>query len=234
MIVQFSPVGPMERLLVDRIVHSAWRLRRIGRIEVEMFDFLRHPPEKKPDKSVALLRVEPGKVRACPDSSHGNRHLRFATFAEAMTAWNESEDGILCKQNKWPSDPGCPSPSDSFASFIRQPKQPEPQDHRVDLPDAVDRARAKTDSEEYIAKLDEPAELQSNAQPSDPLLTLGRTFADDLQGSGVLTRLSRYESNIERSMFKNLRQLQYVQSQRAHGLASRTHGDRVELIGPGE
>ena len=32
-----SPVGPMEELLVDRIVNAVWRLRRLGRAETGLF-----------------------------------------------------------------------------------------------------------------------------------------------------------------------------------------------------
>ena len=35
-----APAGPTEELLVQRIVECAWRLRRLGRIEAETFQFL--------------------------------------------------------------------------------------------------------------------------------------------------------------------------------------------------
>ena len=60
MIAHFEPIGPMETLLVDRIVHAAWRLRRIGTIEVEVYDFLRRPTNKsaaaKAARSTKLLQ----------------------------------------------------------------------------------------------------------------------------------------------------------------------------------
>ena len=37
----FEPEGHLERLLVDRIVQLAWRLRRLGRTEVGLFTWAR-------------------------------------------------------------------------------------------------------------------------------------------------------------------------------------------------
>jgi hypothetical protein len=33
----FSPVGPIEELLVDRVVNAIWRLRRLARAETALF-----------------------------------------------------------------------------------------------------------------------------------------------------------------------------------------------------
>ncbi len=225
MIVQFAPNGPMETLLVDRIIHAAWRLRRIGTIEVEIYDFLRHPADKKPNKSQASRsRI---KIGTFPDSSPIKDPFRFTTFAEAKAAWDESEEGILCAQNRWPSDPDYPSPSELFSNFIKSPKQPEPLDNPEILSDAIDRARAKTDSIEDHVRLDQLAEMQQGTitQTAPPSLPLGRAVVNDMQNNSLLTRLSRYETTIERSMFKNLRQLQCLQSQRAIRRASEPNGD---------
>jgi len=36
---EFSPVGPIEELLVDRLVKLMWRLCRLGRVETALFDW---------------------------------------------------------------------------------------------------------------------------------------------------------------------------------------------------
>jgi len=230
MIAQFAPVGPMERLLVDRIVHAAWRLRRIGTIEVEIYDFLRHPPDDTPNKSAAnrsarAPQVERSEIRQrrALRIPHISKNLatpapfRFTTFAEAKAAWDESEEGILAAQNRWPTDPDYPSPSELFTNFIKSPKQPEPLDNPEILSDAIDRARAKTDSIKDHARLDQLAEMQQDTitQTAPPSLPLGQAVVNDMQNNSLLTRLSRYETGIERSMFKNLRQLQCMQLRRA-------------------
>lgn len=96
------------------------------------------------------------------------------------------------------------------------------------LSDAIDRARAKTDSKEDHAKLDQLSQMNcpSNVQPDNPPLPIGRAVVDDMQNYGLLARLSRYETTIERSMFKNLRQLQYLQLQIVNRPASEPNGDR--------
>jgi len=212
MVVQFAPNGPMETLLVDRIVHAAWRLRRIGTIEVEVYDFLRHPPEKETGKNAASHSARPSQ--RYPTATANRKSLRFTTFAEAMDAWNKSEDGILQAQNKWPTDPGCPTPSDSFSKFIRQPAQQNTLHGQEIFSDAIDRARAKTDSIEDHVRLDQLAEMQQGTitQTATPPLPLSQAIVNDMQNNELLTRLSRYETTIERSMFKNLRYLQYLQS----------------------
>jgi hypothetical protein len=169
MIAQFAPIGPMEHLLVDRIVHSAWRLRRIGRIEVEAFDFLQHPAEKKPTKIAASLLVERNEIAACHDLSPFGQHNRFSSFDEAKAAWFQTEDGVLYRQDKWPYDPDYPSPVESFSNFIKPPKQPEPLDNPEILSDAIDLVRSETDSKEDITMLDvagRNANLYSTGRPA--------------------------------------------------------------------
>ena len=61
------------------------------------------------------------------------------------------------------------------------------------------------------AEIHNPADCRQEVQS----LPLGRAVANDMQGGGLLCRLSRYETAIERSMFKNLRQLQTLQRQPA-------------------
>jgi len=38
---QLAPVGDLERLLVDRVISTAWRLRRAGALEAKLFDTAR-------------------------------------------------------------------------------------------------------------------------------------------------------------------------------------------------
>lgn len=192
MIAQFEPVGPMETLLVDRIVHAAWRIRRIGVIEVQLYDFIRQPLEDDRRK-FAKAKV------ALPQN-------RFGSFDEAMQAWLRTEDGQLYAQNKWPTELGYPSWIKSFDNF-KKPQSPHitPVSGGEGISTVIDQGESvKT------AEIHNPADCRQEAQP----LPLGRAVANDMQGGGLLCRLSRYETAIERSMFKNLRHLQILQTQR--------------------
>jgi len=50
---QLSPVGPLESLLVERIISAAWRLRRLLRIETEMMT--EHLQQKTPQWELASV-----------------------------------------------------------------------------------------------------------------------------------------------------------------------------------
>ena len=231
MITQFAPSGPMERLLIDRIVHAAWRLRRIGTIEVEVYDFLRHPAKKKSNKSQTARALRSSRYlqqhqNQARVATPGNR---FSSFNEARDAWLQTEDGKLFSQNKWPSDPNYPSWIHSFQKF-KEPRDLSGSEFVADSQitlDVIDRASAKTDAKEDLANLDQLAQIHQtpDTQPKDPPLPLGRAVVNDMQNNSLLTRLSRYETGIERSMFKNLRQLQYLQLQRVTRKASEPNGD---------
>ncbi|MBW8014694.1 MAG: hypothetical protein FVQ82_00780 [Planctomycetes bacterium] len=193
MIAQFEPVGPMETLLVDRIVHAAWRLRRIGTIEVQLYDFIRQPLEGD--------RRKFAKAKAAPPQN------RFGSFNEAMQAWLRTEDGQLYAQNKWPTEPGYPSWTESFGDF-KKPQSPQitPVSGGEGISTVIDQGESVR-----TAEIHNPADCRQEVQS----LPLGRAVANDMQGGGLLCRLSRYETAIERSMFKNLRQLQTLQRQPA-------------------
>lgn len=57
LIEQFQPVGMLELLLVNRIIAAFWRLRRLGRIEVELFDHLCQPDAVDQDSGSQLPEV---------------------------------------------------------------------------------------------------------------------------------------------------------------------------------
>jgi hypothetical protein len=50
----FSPVGPIEELLVDRVVNAIWRLRRLARAETAHFHWQVH--ELKADRLTKQVR----------------------------------------------------------------------------------------------------------------------------------------------------------------------------------
>jgi hypothetical protein len=51
----FEPVGDVEELLVERIAFCAWRLRRVYRVEAEMFTAFRHTRPQFHDTEMATV-----------------------------------------------------------------------------------------------------------------------------------------------------------------------------------
>jgi hypothetical protein len=216
MIAQLDPIGPMEALLVDRIVHSAWRLRRIGSIESEVYDFILHSAKKESDK---IHQVQKAAAQAARSLKHIKEsrakalapRYPFSSFAEAKSAWDKSFDGILLAQNKWPTDSGCPSPNESFSKFIEPAPTLDPDDTL--FPEDY-HALAKTESDNAADTKQMQIENQDDQKTGKIDFPLGQAIANDFQSKQLLIRLSRYETTIERSMLKNLHQLRSLQQER--------------------
>lgn len=63
--------------------------------------------------------------------------------------------------------------------------------------------------EEELRKADE-----AQARQETDIATLGRAFAEDARGANAFSKLSRYETAIERSLFRALHELQRMQAAR--------------------
>jgi hypothetical protein len=68
LVAELGPVSETERLLADRIVAAAWRLRRFVRIEAAFFNnrieaFLEANPAGDPDAALANLFTDPAEAR---------------------------------------------------------------------------------------------------------------------------------------------------------------------------
>ena len=58
---ELAPVGELEQLLADRIIASFWRLRRVGKIEIELLDnmssFQLQKPEGKSSSDIPTMQL---------------------------------------------------------------------------------------------------------------------------------------------------------------------------------
>lgn len=140
---QLQPVGELERLLVDRIISSTWRLRRLGRVEAGIF------------------------------------------------AWQ-------------------------FYGELADRAQQEAKDYEsnllVDMPDSL---HTITNEQKHQEALDKAQEMK--ARQDAEAATLGRTFIRDANEANAFSKLSRYETTIERSLYKALHELQRLQAARGAG-----------------
>ena len=69
-----------------------------------------------------------------------------------------------------------------------------------------------TDQEKYQEAISEAREMDAKREAATA--TLGRTFIRDADGANAFSKLSRYETTIERSLYKALHELQRLQAAR--------------------
>jgi hypothetical protein len=148
---QLQPVGEMEELLVDRILASLWRLKRLGRVEAGLFTWKYY--ESVLDRELSEADKRPARTQIGAHS--------------------------------WRTDP-------------KRQRKEDKQEIIASIKDPKARARVD-DAEEQMAS--------STA-------TLGQAFFKDAEGPDAFSKLSRYESGIERSLFKALHELQRLQDAR--------------------
>jgi hypothetical protein len=72
-----------------------------------------------------------------------------------------------------------------------------------------------TNGQKYEEALNKAEEMKAKQEAETP--TLGRTFIRDSDGANAFSKLSRYETTIERSLYKALHELQRLQARRAEG-----------------
>jgi hypothetical protein len=141
-------VGELENLLVDRIIYSTWRLKRLGRVETGILAF----------------------------ELYGELAERARREASVYTRTEGPDDKFV-------------------AQFLSRTIITDEQKHR----EATDKARS----------------LES-VRDSETA-TLGQSFIRDANKANAFSKLSRYETTIERSLYKALHELQRLQAARGAG-----------------
>jgi hypothetical protein len=86
-----------------------------------------------------------------------------------------------------------------------------------------------TDDEKHEEALERARNIRS--EQADEIATLGRTFARDADGANAFTKLSRYETAIERRLFRALHELERRQAIRLGGTVQPPHVVDVEISG---
>jgi len=148
---ELEPVGELENLFVDRIIAAFWRLRRLGRVEVGIFDWQLYGE---------LLERAQGEAQTYERSS--------------------LEDFI----------------EDQYGPSTRI-----------------------TDKQKHEEALSKAQEMQIKQEAETA--TLGRIFIRDADGANAFSKLSRYETTIEGSLYKAWDELHRLQA------ARRTEGNNV-------
>jgi hypothetical protein len=133
------PVGPIEELLVDRIVNAMWRLRRLARAETALFHWRVH--ELKADR-----------------------------LREQVRSYEEIFPGGLS------------------------------------LPTVITDKASHTEATEALR--------QANYERDRDEVLVGRALDADAKEGDTFAKLARYETRIERSLFRSLYELRRVQDER--------------------
>jgi hypothetical protein len=140
---ELQPVGEFENLLVERIIASYWRLRRLGRMEAGIF------------------------------------------------AW------------------------ELYGELAERARQEARTHEKTGLDQAIEYTGLPTvilDQRKHKEALSEAKEME--AVRDGETATLGRTFIRDANEANAFSKLSRYETAIERSLYKALHELQRLQAAR--------------------
>jgi hypothetical protein len=141
---ELQPEGELESLLVDRITAATWRLRRLGRVEADIF--------------------------------------AFELYAELAERAQQEASAYTRFEN--PAD-----------------------DPDIYLPSTI-----ITDEQKHQEAMDKVRKFESVRDAETA--TLGQTFVQDANKANAFSKLSRYETTIERSLYKALHELQHLQTAR--------------------
>jgi hypothetical protein len=86
-----------------------------------------------------------------------------------------------------------------------------------------------TDEEKHEEALERARRMRREQE--DETVTLGRTFARDADGANAFSKLSRYETAIDRQLYKALHELERRQIARQGGTVTAPHVVDVEISG---
>jgi hypothetical protein len=214
LIARMLPADPLEALLVDRIAVSFWRLRRSELIEAQIYDNLRQDlitarRENSPDPLLVTVPADPPvscRHSAAPETLEVrvglalkailNKYLETESNSELTSTLLQVEHAIEYSR-KNPNTvyiPGLMHYMKGIREIFAGSDFLSDQG-AGDLDEAV----------EYLSDIQ--AEILQSAQPN-----LGHAVSADLTSSNVLSKFTRYESQIQNSLFKAMHELERLQA----------------------
>jgi hypothetical protein len=88
--LELAPVGELEQLLADRVIASFWRLKRVGKIEIELLNNMSSFQLRKPGSSSAIPTMqltkayEDGSTEIVTSGSSGEDESRESSLGQAV------------------------------------------------------------------------------------------------------------------------------------------------------
>ncbi len=216
LIWHLAPVGFLEQLLADRLITAFWRLRRVARIEAELFNYIQQPrPTLSADPCNSDTQKQQPPYRV-------NFVKTYPTELSPKHSEGYSADGAKARLTELKTTLKQISRMD-----ISLEHTPALRQYLTDLSSLdffVNSLSHKSRSQlsKAIDELNE-IEISLKNQAIDDFrmkFTIGRAIHEDSKSRSALTTFQRYEANIERSLFKSLHELQRLQAARHGGPVS--------------
>lgn len=205
LIASLAPVGPVETLLVDIIVAGFWRHRRTGQIEAQVLDNLREDlsAERLANSPDPMLITLPGPATTQIRIGLAikrllERYLESESNPQVVSTLSQVEDTI--EYFKTHPDTVYIPDLMRFMQYLREISVDSDffsdQDTR-DLDKAIeDLSRIK-------------AAILEDARPN-----LGHAISADFSSNNIVSKLTRYATQIQGSLFKAMHELQRLQATR--------------------
>ena len=208
-----APAGALECLLVDQIIQASWRLRRArtaeaGEITVSVDDgyWQRHRPH--PQDVLGFWNDWDDPVWAMENSATGSAML--ANWLREVRARVETEGELTDAAINIPFG-GKPNRLATELEQLRQACSPPPEAAE----DAGGKAEAKA---RLLAGIDKKLRLldgqKEDCQERERIIEDGRQAAAVLPSGTTLEKIRRYETALERQLYRAMNELERLQRRR--------------------
>ena len=214
----FKPVGPVEEILVNKVVTSGWRLRRVLKAESGEIALnadrgqwhRRRCSDVSVEKWMHWL-IQNDMVAKMEESEAGNFYLKWGMEEVRAAVEKEGEltSAIIQKLAKHLVD----KPNTLVRELENLRLQTEQKPDRVEAADWP-KARKKRVLAHLDRKLNEFDSQQSECEERDANEEEARLAADMLPSPEVLDKILRYEVQLERQWYRALIHLERVQLRR--------------------
>jgi len=209
-----NPVGPLEEMLVNQIVTATWRLRRArtaesGEIALSVDDGHWKRTHQHPALICMEWEIFGDPAHSMRGSALGSRLMENQLKAVRASVEKEGELTEAAIQSVVVQ--GKPYGLTEDLEKLRSRLQQNPEG----LEPAVLRAKQKEQALAYINKeLSLLSWRKSKCEEHEQKEEEARQFAATLPSAGVLEKILRYETALERQLFRAMNQLERLQRRR--------------------
>lgn len=211
-IEHYAPADPIEASLVDRVTVCLWRLRRTETIEAQIFDNLREDmiaDQRKNNPNPLVITLPPD-----PADSPTQETLQIRLGLLLLQ--------VLQQYYEFQPDPQIASTISRMKAAIKYMREnpnivyvPGLRRYLQGIREIF--ADSEFFSDDDLREIDEGIEYlldfeKQAAEENQP--NIGHAVTADITTNNVLTKLTRYESQIQSSLFKAMHELQRLQKTR--------------------